>query len=142
MNLETRLEKLFRQHGLRMTQPRRIVFEFLVNAKEPVKLHQVIDLQGNWADRASLYRTIKLYKDLGVIREVHRSGGEWLELGEAFSSHHHHITCVDCGLSQTITSPQIEQHLKQIASETGYSVLDHQLELTGRCPDCLATRSN
>lgn len=142
MNLAQRLEKLLKTLGLRITRPRRVVFEFLINAGEPVKLHQVIALQGAWADRASLYRTVKLFRELGIIQEVHRSGGDWLELGEAFSGHHHHITCGDCGISRTITSPKIERQMAEIAAQAGYRVSHHQLEITGRCPDCLVLAGN
>jgi len=138
MNLESRLEKLLKQHGLRITRPRQLVFEFLINAKEPVKLRQVIALHGVWADRASLYRTVKLFQELGIIKEVHRSGGAWLELGETFSGHHHHITCSGCGITQNVTSAKVEAQLDEIARQAGYSVIDHQFEITGCCPDCLA----
>lgn len=137
MNLADRYQKLLKKHGLRLTQPRRIVFEFLINAGEPVQLRQILGLQGNWVDRASLYRTVKLYKELGILHEVHRRGGDWLELGEEFSPHHHHITCIDCGTTSVIESHQLESDLRRIARGSGYELLEHQVEISGRCPTCL-----
>lgn len=137
MSLNDRLSTYLKQHHLRQTQPRRIVFEFLVNAKAPVKLRQIIELQGNWADRASLYRTVKLYKQLGIIHEVHRPGGDWLELGGEFSAHHHHLTCTHCGITQVIENPPLEDHLSKIAKQLGFVAHDHHVEISGLCASCL-----
>lgn len=102
----------------------------------------LINEVGQSIDRASIYRTVYSFKRLGVIQEVHQAGQHWLELGEAFSAHHHHITCIDCGLSRTIISPKIEEHLTQITKRTGFKVIDHQLEITGRCQSCSSLRGD
>ena len=141
MPISDRLPQYLRTHNLRLTQPRQVVFEFLVSAGEPVKLSQIIALHGVWADRASLYRTVKLFKKLEIIREVHRSGGDWLELGGDFSPHHHHLTCAECGLTKTIDNRQLESQLLRIARADGFTVTDHQVEITGSCYNCLLLSS-
>lgn len=132
-----KLEDLLHQHRLRMTNPRRVVFEFFSLAHEPIQLRSIITALLPLIDRASIYRTVALFEQLGVVQEVHRPGRQWLELGENFTHHHHHITCTSCGLSQALTSPILEQNLVTLAAKAGFSVTGHQVEITGRCRDCL-----
>lgn len=137
---EAKLEELLRRQELRFTRPRRVVYEFLALAQEPMTLAQIVSALTGIVDRSSIYRILGLYKKLGVVREVNRPGQHRFELGEDFNHHHHHITCVDCGLSRTITSPALEQQLAELARQARFSgVFDHQVELAGRCQDCLGT---
>ena len=136
------LEKLLHHHRLRLTHPRRIVFEFFALAQEPIQLAGVIEALRPLIDRASIYRTIQLYQRLGVIYEVQRPGRLWLELGESFAQHHHHLTCTGCGLSQTLSSPRLEQILAELAEQAGFKPTRHHLEMSGLCVDCLAARRN
>ncbi|HSX14896.1 MAG TPA: transcriptional repressor [Candidatus Saccharimonadales bacterium] len=142
MDPSQKLQKLLLSRGLRLTQPRKLVLDFLVNAAEPVQIHQIVALSGNWADRASIYRTIKLFNHLGIIKTVHRPGGDWLELGEDFSPHHHHLVCSRCGYSQVIHSPNLEYQLAGVAEVAGFRPLEHHVEISGLCPDCLKLAGN
>ncbi len=133
-----KLERLLHQHDLRLTNPRRVVFEFFSLASEPIQLRAIITALVPLIDRASIYRTVELFERLGVLQEVHRPGRQWLELGERFTHHHHHLTCSGCGLSQALTSPELEQTLTDLGAAAGFRVTGHQVEITGRCGDCLA----
>lgn len=133
-----RLDKLLHQHGLRLTRPRRVIFEFFVIANEPIQLPHILSALGGVIDRASIYRGVALFLELGVIQEVHRPGKQWLELGDNFNRHHHHVTCNNCGQSQTLTSPLLEQTLAAMANQVGFHPTAHHLEISGVCSDCLA----
>lgn len=137
-----RLEKIFHDHGLRYTRQRQLVFDFFESTSQPITLPRIIMELTGQIDRASVYRIVDSFKRLDVIREVHQAGQHWLELGENFEQHHHHITCANCGISRTIVSPKIEQHLDQIAQRTGFKITDHQLEINGLCRVCSALGGN
>lgn len=137
-----RLDTVLHQHHLRLTRPRRVVFEFFAIADEPIQLPQVLSALGGVIDRASIYRTVTLFTQLGVVQQVHRPGRQWLELGEDFSPHHHHIVCTNCGLSQTLDSPALERTLQALANQAGFRPTSHHLEISGLCSQCLTTTSD
>ena len=51
--------------------------------------------------------------------------------------HHHHFICGRCGRAAEITSPGLKQWIAQIAADNGHRDIDHDLEVTGSCPDCV-----
>lgn len=132
-----RLDKVLHHNGLRLTRPRRVVFEFFALADEPIQFPQIITALDRVIDRASIYRSVALFQQLGVIKEVHRPGKQWLELGENFSEHHHHLTCTGCSRSQTLNDRGLEASLRSAAATAGFRPVSHHLEISGLCADCL-----
>jgi Fe2+ or Zn2+ uptake regulation protein len=141
MNLQEKLEQTLHSYNLRLTRPRRIVMEFFSIAQEPIQLPQIIKALDQLIDRASIYRTINLFLKIGLIKEVHRPGKQWLELGERFSPHHHHVTCSRCGYTLAIHSIALEKTLTLQAKHVGFQALGHHLEITGLCRSCLKDAS-
>jgi len=137
-----RLDKLLHAHDLRLTRPRRVVFEFFALADEPIQFPQILEALGGVIDRASIYRAVTLFKELGVIKQVHRPGRQWLELGENFSGHHHHLACTNCGRSQTLNDQGVEASLRSAAAAAGFRPTSHHLEISGLCAECLAAASD
>ena len=98
--------------------------------------------------QSSAYRNLSALCEAGVVRRI--AGADDLgrfELAEDLSGHHHHhLVCWSCGRVTDIAAfPRLEQALAEAArlaaSETGYEVDDHRIDLGGRCPQCLAEAS-
>lgn len=88
-------------------------------------------------DRASVYRIIALFEQLGIVERLQMGWKYKLELSDAFSAHHHHLTCTNCGaVSSFEESPVILHELKAIADNAGFSETGHQLEIRGICRLC------
>jgi Fur family ferric uptake transcriptional regulator len=129
------LQSTLKQHGYSLTQPRQIVFSALQN-QEPKSMSEIVKACKN-IDRASVYRTIALFEKLGVIRRLQMGWKYKLELSDAFSHHHHHLTCTKCGKVITIRESSIlEKQLNSLASAKGFQAQDHQLEIRGLCKTC------
>lgn len=94
------------------------------------------------ADRASLYRTLIMFRELGVVEDRIIRGRRLIELTDEYDSHHHHLTCSDCGASTAITIPEIEQALIERCREYGFEPSSHVVEATGRCAICQRQRPN
>lgn len=88
-------------------------------------------------NRASVYRTISLFEELGIVQRLQTGWKYRLELSDVFHDHHHHATCLVCGVSNIIPeNDSIEQFLKQAAQTLGFQLERHQLELQGYCTGC------
>lgn len=104
---------------------------------EPISMKTLVDRIGTQADRASVYRSVKLLEEIGIVNRVQFGWKYKLELSDDFHGHHHHITCTNCGATHaTHDDDSFEATLHALAAKHGYTMTDHQLDIRGLCPDC------
>src|ERR1700722_13846047 len=75
-----------------LTAARQAVFSALLD-KEPQTMQQLVAACPT-IDRASVYRTVSLFEQLGVVQRLQIGWKYKLELSDRFHHHHHHLTCV------------------------------------------------
>jgi Fur family ferric uptake transcriptional regulator len=82
---------------------------------------------------ATVYRTIRLLCDAGILQEtLHSSEGRPVfELAE--QDHHDHIVCGDCGEVFEFQSDALERLQSQIAKRLQFGISAHRHVLVGRC---------
>jgi len=132
------LRETLKDKGFSLTQPRKIVFEALQH-QEPRSMREVV-ASCIQIDRASVYRTIALFEQLGIVQRLQVGWKYRLELSDAFHEHHHHMHCVHCG--QTTALPEdraLEERLHNMAAAHSFTLQSHQLELSGLCKKCSST---
>lgn len=128
-----RLEKLCAEKGLRMTEQRRIIARVLSSAEDhpdAEELHRRANELDNSISLATVYRTVKLFEESGIIeRHEFRDGRARFE--EVPSEHHDHLIDVRSGDVVEFHSEEIERLQVEIAERLGYKLVDHRLELYG-----------
>ena len=130
------LEKKLRDAGQSHTKARRLIFSAL-EGQEPMSMAELVARVNSSVDRASVYRAIKLFEELGIVHKLQIGWKYKLELSDDFHDHHHHIACVKCGSIQPIQENEgLESSIQTLANEHGFSLLTHQLELRGICHNC------
>ena len=79
---------------------------------------------------ATVYRTVKLLEDAGVIEKLEFGDGRarYEEAGQ----HHEHLVDVETGEVIEFYHAELEALKEQVAREMGYELVDHRLELFGR----------
>ncbi|MEV0175895.1 Fur family transcriptional regulator [Streptomyces sp. NPDC050803] len=85
----------------------------------------------------TVYRALRELEAEGgvdVVRE--EAGGRLYRLCPA-DGHRHYLMCRDCGRSRPVDSEVVEEWAGRIAAETGFAAVEHTVELTGVCADCL-----
>ncbi len=127
------LEKLCIEKGMRMTEQRRTIARVLSDAKDhpdAEELHRRAGKLDASISLATVYRTVKLFEDAGIIeRHDFRDGRSRYE--ELPAEHHDHLIDVKSGDVIEFMSEEIEQLQKDIAHKLGYKLVDHRLELYG-----------
>lgn len=89
-------------------------------------------------DRASIYRTVELFIELGIIERIQMGWKYKIELSDAYSHHHHHMSCINCGrLLSFAENHKLEDVLEEISKEYGFTPTAHQIEIRGYCKHCL-----
>ena len=79
----------------------------------------------------TVYRTLDLLSDLGLVRRLDLGDGPRYELAE---DHHHHLICEDCG--SVAEFEQCPLDLRRLPEIGGFEVRAHSLEVYGRCSSC------
>lgn len=131
-------KKALRDNGYSLTQSRQVVFNAL-DGHEPLLMRDVIRRTASQTDRASVYRTIELFEQLGIVVRLQHGWKYKLELSDLFTHHHHHLTCTNCGLSVAFDEPaSFDSVIQNVAKDHGFSTQSHQLEISGICPACQA----
>jgi len=83
---------------------------------------------------STVYRTMKLLCEAGLVHERHFGEGE--ALYENVSVHHDHCICSSCGKIIEFENPQIEALQQVVAKEFGFVLRSHKMELYGLCKTC------
>ena len=130
------LQTALKERGYSLTRARLAVFTAL-QGEEPQTIRELTIKVGSTADRSSLYRAISLFEKLDIVQRLQIGWKYKLELSAAFSYHHHHLSCIDCGLTIAIKEDSgLEKRINAVATAKNFHSTDHLLEIRGRCPKC------
>jgi Fur family ferric uptake transcriptional regulator len=131
------LKDTLKRNGYSLTTARRTVFEAL-QSQPPRSMRELATDCLPAINRASLYRTIELFERLDIVHRLHIGWKYKLELSDAFQPHHHHAICTVCGVIVTLPEDEaIERRLAEMATQAEFALHEHQLELRGKCRDCV-----
>lgn len=124
------------KHRLSVTKPRAAVFNALLN-NGPQTISQLVVLLQSSTDRATVYRTVSLFEQIGFIRRIASGWKYQIELSDMFTQHHHHITCRSCGMTQDVNDDaELDQAVLRMADGSEFQQLFHELEISGICKNC------
>ena len=128
-----RIENLCIAKGMRMTDQRRVIARGLSDAQDHPdveELHRRAHAVDPRISIATVYRTVRLFEDSGIIsRHDFRDGRSRYE--EAPETHHDHLIDMTTGKVIEFVDAEIEALQEAIARRLGYRLVDHRLELYG-----------
>jgi Fur family ferric uptake transcriptional regulator len=127
------LEELCAERGLRMTDQRRTIARILQDSTDHPDVEELYKRSSTVDPRisiATVYRTVKLFEDAGIIeRHDFREGRARYETVP--EEHHDHLIDLKTGQVIEFRSAEIEALQEKIAREHGFKLVDHRLELYG-----------
>jgi len=128
-----RIEKLCIEKGMRMTEQRRVIAQVLSEAHDHPdveELHQRAHAADPHISIATVYRTVRLFEEAGIIARLDfRDGRSRYE--ELPDHHHDHLIDMKTGKVVEFVDAEIEALQEAIAERLGYKLIDHRLELYG-----------
>ena len=139
---DRQVEVRLRDREIRYTKGRKAVVRALFDSDGPksaAELHQ--DLR-SLVPLSSLYRSLAVLEEAGVIAPHHGKVGTRYELAEWLAGHHHHLVCTDCGVVEDVDIPegretQLRELIRDLARAASFTATDHALEIEGRCARCV-----
>lgn len=127
------IEKHCAEKGLKMTEQRKVIARVLSESTD----HPDVELLYQRAVKedanisiATVYRTVKLFEEAGII-EKHDFGDGRARYEEMTDDHHDHLIDLRTGKVIEFTNDEIERLQEAVARELGYKLVDHRLELYG-----------
>jgi Fur family transcriptional regulator, ferric uptake regulator len=135
---QTELGELLERHGLRPTRQRLAVLSSLAaepNDATAQQIHQRLRAKSQVVGLATVYRTLALLSEHGVVDALMHHPGEvcYRLCGDG---HHHHLICVECHRVIELGDCELDGWLARLATEHGFAVAEHSVEVTGTCPQC------
>jgi Fur family ferric uptake transcriptional regulator len=135
------LMKKLLQRGVRITAQRRLLIGIIQDSPrhlDAAALLRVAKLKDASIDRATVYRTIALLKNQGLIDELdlmHLEGEK--HYYEAKTNRDHcHMACLECGAIMEYASSSFERLKRDIAERSGFEIRVVRLEVGGLCRRC------
>ncbi|MCX7571665.1 transcriptional repressor [Tumebacillus sp. DT12] len=126
-----------------MTPQRQVILQYLKETVEHPTAEQVyhkIGEQFPGISLATVYNTLNMLKELGVIREL--SYGDMSSRFDGNDAEHAHLVCQTCnGLIDIECPPQSQLETPELAAK-GFTVRSYRLEYYGQCGDCQEVSSN
>ena len=86
--------------------------------------------------QSTVYRTIHLLRDAGLVREVLLEDGSMRYEAALGKEHHDHLICQQCGKIIEFLDNDVEALQSKIAERAGFRLLGHHMLLFGLCQDC------
>ena len=131
--VQSRLEQLCVDKGLKMTGQRRVIARVLSDAHDHPDVEQVHRRAAAIDPRisiATVYRTARLFEEAQII-EKHEFGDGRARYEEMQRKHHDHLIDMRSGKVVEFTNQRIEELQRQVARELGYELVGHRMELFG-----------
>lgn len=91
--------------------------------------------QARGIGRATVFRTLKLLVDEGMVCRVLLEDGR-LHYRVSHDTHHHHLVCKQCGAVEDFTTCDLSDLVAGLAGRTGFQITSHWLEFYGLCRAC------
>ena len=121
--------------GVKLTEQRKIIAKVMSSSKDHPDVDELYKRASNIDPKisiATVYRTIKLFAEEGIVTKHGFKGGEKARYEELSESHHDHLIDIKTGEIIEFVDDEIEELQKKIAEKFGYDLVDHKLELYGR----------
>jgi len=119
--------------GVRLTDQRKLIAKVMSESTDHPdvdELHKRVSRVDTKISIATVYRTVKLFEEAGVVSK-HDFKGSKSRYEQAPEEHHDHLIDINSGEITEFVNEEIEKLQKQVAEKLGYKLVDHRLELYG-----------
>ena len=131
--MSSEIENKCIKKGVRLTEQRKLVAQVMSESQDHPdvdELHQRVSKLDSKISIATVYRTVKLFEEAGIVSK-HDFKGNKARYEQAPNEHHDHLIDINTGEITEFVNEDIEKLQKKVAEKLGYKHVDHRLELYG-----------
>ncbi len=135
-----------RQRGVRLTRQRKILLDLIDKTGQHLdaeRLFQLAKEKDPKLNRVTVYRTLKLLKEGGLVDELDlmHQAGEQHYYETRRKQEHAHVICLGCGKVEEFFGEPLQRLRKQIETHFGFQIVLARTEVGGYCPHCQTLRA-
>src|SRR2546430_10591330 len=132
--------------GVRLTRQRQILLELIDKSGQHLdaeKLYQMAKEKDPKLNRVTVYRTLKLLKEGGLVDELDlmHYGGDQHYYETRTKQEHAHVICLRCGKVEEFFGEPLQRLRRQIESHFGFQIVLARTEVGGYCSHCQVLRA-
>ena len=119
--------------GVRLTEQRKVIAQVMSEASDHPdvdELHKRVNKIDKKISIATVYRTVKLLEESGIVEKHDFKGGK-ARYEQSPDEHHDHLIDINSGEIVEFVDKEIEKLQVKVAEKLGYKLVDHKLELYG-----------
>ncbi len=133
-------ETIIHRAGYRVTPQRMTILDAVFEGGGHTSLGQIyarVRAVDRSIDRSTVYRTLHLFTQLGIVVSAATSDGE-TRYEVARPQHHHHLVCRNCRREWEIEHTVVQRMYDEIQRDTGFAADTDHLLIFGLCAECAA----
>ena len=124
--------------GIRTTSQRALILEIIRQGQghlDADELYRRARIEQPRISLSTIYRTLRMFKKLGLVEEVHLDESQHrYEVKPA--SEHHHLVCLSCGRIIEFNYPLSRQVKRNVSEARDFEIIDTKVRMTGYCSKC------
>jgi Fur family transcriptional regulator, ferric uptake regulator len=134
---DSTLADVLRSRGLRLTAQRQLVLEAVhdLGHATPDQVHAKVSETAAGINITTIYRTLELLEELGLVTHAHLSHGAPTYHGVA-EDLHAHLVCRLCRGVQEVPVGMLDELAEKLGKERGFMVDVGHVALFGVCASC------
>ena len=147
LTVSDRPEDKFREfleiRGEKLTEPRRVLIRHIFSSHKHFDADELVaELRdaGRQVSRSTVYRTLRLLVEAGLLRELRLTNRTAYEHDYGYPSHDH-LHCTECNAVVEFRNDEIRHLREAVSREHGFLPSGHRFIITGICPACSRSRS-
>jgi Fur family transcriptional regulator, ferric uptake regulator len=135
-----------KQRGIRLTRQRQLLLELIDQSGKHLdaeSLYQMAHVRDPKLNRVTVYRTLKLLKEGGLVDELdllHYDGDQHYYETRT-KQEHAHIVCLRCGKVEEFFGEVLQRLRRQIEATFGFQIVVARTEIGGYCAHCQVLRA-
>lgn len=135
-----------KQRGIRLTRQRQLLLDLLDRTGahlDAESLYKLAHEQDPKLNRVTVYRTLKLLKEGGLVDELdlmHYQGDQHFYETKS-KQEHAHIICLRCGKVEEFFGDPLHKLRRQVEGTFGFQIMIARTEIGGYCAHCQVLRA-
>ena len=125
-------------NGIRVTNQRAIIMEIIRQGQghlDADEIYRQARVKGPRLSLSTVYRTLQMFKKLGLVEEVHFSDAHH-HYEVKPSAEHHHLVCLGCGRVIEFQYPLSRDIKRNVPESSDFDITETKIRMTGYCSTC------